>query len=417
MTLRQVGAWLLVGSFFLGSAAAQDVANISPKELEEWFQREKVRQNTSLTLIERGVAYLLKTQAADGSWSSERGPGITALAVRALALCSKVGPEHDAVQRGVAYLEKYAREDGGYYSETGLYANYESCVVLTALVAVGKEQYADQIKKLQQFLTKSQWDETEDISRDNVFYGGAGYGRHKRPDLSNTQMMVEALHDSGLPKDHPAYQKAMTFILRCQMRAESNDQPYAKGSSQGGFIYATANGGESKAGIVEIDGKQELKAYGSMTYAGLKSMIFANLKRDDPRAVAAFDWIRSNWTLEQNPGMPPAQALEGLYYYYHTFARAMNAMNQDVIELSDGRRMDWRIELINTLAERQLRDGNWVNEADRWMEGDANLVTAYSLLAAQAAYPYGERLPGRPIKLNQRGPQPAPGAREIQKAE
>lgn len=403
-----VGVWVLLGLMLSGSAFAQAEGqpNITPQELEEWFQREKVRQTKSLKVIERGVAYLLQTQGADGSWSPERGPGITALAVRALAMYPKVGPEHPAVKKGVQFLEGFAREDGGYYSDHGLYKNYEGCVVLSALVAVGKTQYADKIDKLQQFLVNSQWDEGEDIQRDNPFYGGAGYGRSKRPDLSNTQMLVEALHDSGLPKDHPAYQKALVFIQRCQMRSESNDMPYAKGSKQGGFIYATANGGESKAGEFEIDGRKELRSYGSMTYGGMKSMIYADLKRDDPRVTAAVDWIRRNWTLDANPNMPPEQAYEGLYYYYHTFARAHEALEQDVIVLADGRRMDWRIELINELGERQLRDGNWVNESDRWMEGDANLVTAYSLIAAQTAYPYGQRLPGRSIKLKQATPQP-----------
>ena len=397
---------LLVGSVLAGGVLAQHQVktgqgkpNISPQELEEWFQREKIRQTKSLKLIERGADYLLKAQEDDGGWSTERGPGVTALVVRALAMYPKVGPEHEVVKRGAAYLERFARDDGGYYSALGLYKNYESCLVLSALAAVGKEKYNAQIEKLQQYLIDNQWDESEDVHPDNDFYGGAGYGSHKRPDLSNTQMMVEALNDSGLPKDHPAYKKALVFIQRCQMRGESNDMPFAKDSKQGGFIYATANGGESKAGKLEVDGREELRAYGSMTYSGLKSMLFANLKPNDPRVTAAVDWMRSHWSMDKNPGMPDDQALEGLYYFYHTFARAMGALKQDIIVLDDGRRMDWRIELINALDQRQLRDGNWVNEADRWMEGDANLVTAYSLIAIQTAYPYGQRLPGRPIRL------------------
>jgi squalene-hopene/tetraprenyl-beta-curcumene cyclase len=32
-------------------------------------------------------------------------------------------------------------------------------------------------------------------------------------------------------------------------------------------------------------------------------------------------------------------------------------------------------------ASRQREDGSWVNEEKRWMEGDANIVTGYALLA------------------------------------
>ena len=66
-----------------------------------------------------------------------------------------------------------------------------------------------------------------------------------------------------------------------------------------------------------------------MTYAGLKSMIYAGLTKDDPRVKAAMEWIGKNWTLDENPGMQyadpsdPASAQSGLYYYYHTLARAL----------------------------------------------------------------------------------------------
>ena len=58
-----------------------------------------------------------------------------------------------------------------------------------------------------------------------------------------------------------------------------------------------------------------------MTYGGLKSFLYAGVSKDDPRVKAAVDWIRRHYTLEENPGMGKA----GLYYYYHTFAKAMDA--------------------------------------------------------------------------------------------
>ena len=62
-----------------------------------------------------------------------------------------------------------------------------------------------------------------------------------------------------------------------------------------------------------------------MTYAGLKSMIYAGLTPDDPRVKAALDWLKTNYTLDSNPGLGEA----GLYYYYDTFARALDAMGQE----------------------------------------------------------------------------------------
>jgi squalene-hopene/tetraprenyl-beta-curcumene cyclase len=113
-----------------------------------------------------------------------------------------------------------------------------------------------------------------------------------------------------------------------------------------------------------------------MTYAGLKSMIFAGVGPDDPRVKAAFDWAQKHYSLAENPGMGEA----GLYYYYHTFAKALDALGADQIKDATGAEHDWRSELLGELAKRQRPDGAWVNSTTRWMEGDPNLVTGYALL-------------------------------------
>ncbi|RMF74172.1 MAG: hypothetical protein D6744_14780 [Planctomycetota bacterium] len=334
----------------------------------------------------RGARFLLATQDREGAWMPQAGPGITCLALKALIQEPSIGPDHPAVRRGIQFVMRSQHDDGGFYSPEGIIKNYETSVALSMFAAANRPQYAETIRRAQQFLTDLQWDEGEDISVDNVWYGGAGYGNGKRPDLSNTQMMIEALKDSGLPKDHAAYKKALVFISRCQMLGESNDQPFAKGSTQGGFIYSPANGGESKAGIIEIDGRAELRTYGSMTYAGFKSMLYVGLTRDDPRVKAAVDWIGRHWTLDYNPNMPAQQSRQGLYYYYHVFARALDALGEDRITDALGREHDWRAELVEKLHELQQADGSWVNDEDRWMEGVPALTTAYSLLALQAAF-------------------------------
>lgn len=355
--------------------------------------RPAVGQDTSRQareLIERGARYLLAAQEEDGGWASQTGPGVTCLALKALAQTPAIGPRHPAIRRGVEFVRKFQRDDGGIYFAEGLHKNYESSVALSMYARLDDDRYADDVKRLQRFLKDNQWDEGEDKSPDHPWYGGAGYGRHSRPDLSNTQMMLEALHDSGLSKDDPAFKKALVFIQRCQMLGETNDQGFAKGSSQGGFIYSPANGGESKAGTIEIDGRTELRCFGSMTYAGFKSMVYAGLSRDDPRVRAALDWIRGHWTLESNPNIPEARSKEGLFYYYYVFGRALAAWGQETIVDHAGRAHAWRSELVETLAGAQQPDGHWVNTADRYMEGIPALTTAYALLSLQAAFPTSE---------------------------
>lgn len=338
-------------------------------------------------LTQKGAQFLLSAQEKDGGWAGETGPGISALVLKALIQEPTVGPEHPAVRRGVDFVLGFQREEGGIYSAEGLLKNYESSVALSMLAALKSDRYAAQIGKLQDFLKVNQWDEGEGKSLDDDWYGGAGYGHHGRPDLSNTQMMLEALHDSGLSQDDPVYQKALVFIKRCQMNGETNDLALAKGSTQGGFIYTCARGGESKAGTIEFAGRTELRCYGSMTYAGFKSMLYAGLDKQDPRVRAALDWIRQHWTLKYNPNMPERQSQEGLYYYFHVFARALDAWGEPTVRDTRGREHDWRHELIEQLARTQQPDGRWTNEEDRWMEGLPTLTTAYAMLALQAACP------------------------------
>ena len=114
-----------------------------------------------------------------------------------------------------------------------------------------------------------------------------------------------------------------------------------------------------------------------MTYAGLKSMIFAGLTKDDPRVKAAVDWLRRHYTFAENPGMGDA----GLYYYFHTAAKTLDALDEDPFTDATGKAHDWRAELADALLAKQREDGSWTNANKRWLEDNPNLVTAYALLA------------------------------------
>ncbi len=243
-------------------------------------------------------------------------------------------------------------------------------------------KYDRTIKGGQDFLKAMQWDDGESKGRDSDFYGGAGYGgRNSRPDLSNTAFMIQAVRDTGIPADDPALKRALVFVSRCQnLKSEFNDQPWAAKVNDGGFIYTAANDGSTMAGKTDDGG---LRSYASMTYAGLKSMIYAGLTRADPRVKAARDYIAKHYSLDENPGLGQS----GLYYYYQTFAKAMALAGEPSIIDSSGRQHDWRAELVGALRKRQAANGCWVNPADRFMEGDPNVVTAYALLALSSADP------------------------------
>jgi squalene-hopene/tetraprenyl-beta-curcumene cyclase len=338
-------------------------------------------QPSLAALTEKAVAFLRSRQNGEGGWSTEREPGITALVATALLRSGRATAADPAVTRALGYLERFLSPQGGLPDVA--HANYATSITLLAFKEANTNgRYNRAIETGQSFLKTMQWDEGEEKGKDNAFYGGAGYGgKNSRPDLSNTAFFIEALRDTGVPANDPALQKALVFVSRCQnLKSEFNDQPFAEKVNDGGFIYTAANGGSSFAGNEPGGG---LRSYAGMTYAGLKSMIYAGLTPDDPRVKAALTYIEKHYTLDENPGMGQA----GLYYYYHTFAKALALLGRTTVTDAGGQSHDWRADLTAALAKRQNRDGSWVNPADRFLEGDPNLVTAYGLLALAYARP------------------------------
>jgi squalene-hopene/tetraprenyl-beta-curcumene cyclase len=328
-------------------------------------------------IVDRGINYLISNgQAADGSYSSQTGAGVTAICTTALLRSGRV-PNDPAVAKSLKYLEGLVQPDGGIYREGSTHKNYETCLAqLCFTEANTNHQYDKIIKNADKFLKDLQWDESKKHDKSSPYYGGAGYRANGRPDLSNTSFLIEALIAAGNGPDDPAVQKALVFVSRCQnLESEDNTTPFAAKYNDGGFYYTPANGGESFANQPG-DPPQALRSYGSMTYAGLKSMIYAGLTNDDPRVKAATTWLRKHYTLDANPGMGEM----GLYYYYHTMAKTLAALGGKTFEDANGVKHDWRAELVKELAARQKDNGSWVNSQQRWLEADANLVTGYALL-------------------------------------
>ncbi len=329
----------------------------------------------------RATEFLIAAQQADGSWTSEKQPGITGLVTFAL-LEAGVKPDHPAIEKALKHLSGYTQPDGGIYHPETAHKNYETSITLLAFRRANVNgKYDELLKKALEFLRGLQWDEAEGADPSQPAYGGQGYGRSKRPDLSNTAFFLEALKESGVPGDDEAVKKALAFVSRCQnLESEANTTEFASKVNDGGFYYTPAGGGNSQAGNTAEGG---LRSYASMTYAGLKSMIYAGVKEDDPRVRAASNWIKQNYTVTENPGL----GQQGVYYYHQTFAKALSAMKVDQFEDSTGKKHDWRKELAEHLLNTQSKNGSWVNANDRWYEGDPNLATAYVLMALKYCEP------------------------------
>ena len=120
-----------------------------------------------------------------------------------------------------------------------------------------------------------------------------------------------------------------------------------------------------------------------MTAAGIISLLFAGVDKDNPRIQAAYKWITTNYTLENNPG---TDGKHGLFYFYNAFAKVMAAYG--VVEFTDGKGQthNWRNELAQKLLSLQAPDGSWVNkDSNKWWENNPQLVTAWTVIALEQA--------------------------------
>ncbi|QQS09433.1 MAG: hypothetical protein IPK69_02065 [Phycisphaerales bacterium] len=406
---------------FMGEASAQQASKpgemaIRSQPAFHVSEENRIRAQAALT---RAHEFLASQQdKATGGWCIDEKrpnfPAITALALQGYLLDPATPMESALVQDAVKFILNSQQADGGFYDK--ILPNYNTAICISALSKVNTPQSKEAVKKAVAFLKSLQYGEgaiiqadlgegAEKVDKDHAFYGGWGYGKHGRPDMSNTAFAVQALHDAGVDASDASIQRALVFLQRCQMaeKADSatgvitiNDMPYAKGSRQGGFVYATSvnkdqvGSGQSQAAatIEETldDGTvvSRLRAYGSMTYAGFKSYLYANLRANDPRVRLAHEWMMRNYTLEENPGA----GTDGLYYYYLMLSRALSAGNIATIDVKgEGgvKKHEWADELVAKLLTLQNSDGSFRSVDDRWMEDNPVLITSYSVLALEHA--------------------------------
>jgi squalene-hopene/tetraprenyl-beta-curcumene cyclase len=329
--------------------------------------------------INRGLDYLKKQQKPEGFWSSQDYPGLTALVAQAFILAPGDHRKDPEVVKAFDFIRKHAQKDGSIHS--GRMSIYNTSICLAALLRNGDPKDRVIIDGAHQFLTRGQTKGSPGGTADGGFgYEAGGKGRGSKADLDNTVFTMEALtlyKEVQKSQDLPAGQQlnweaAISFVSRCQQLPGSNKQKWVSDSpdEKGGFVYQPdPESGDGSGGPP--------RSYGTMTYAGLLSFIYADVKADDARVKAAKEWIERHYTVEENPG----QGAQGLYYYYHMMAKGLTAAGIKSLKTQDGKAVDWKTELTAKLLSLQKPDGSWASPNGRWMEKDPNLVTTYCLLA------------------------------------
>jgi squalene-hopene/tetraprenyl-beta-curcumene cyclase len=348
--------------------------------------------------------WLVTQQGDSGAWSMAAGdkavpsPSFTGLIVAALgnapdALKAKYKAPAD---KGVAYLLSKVNADGSVgEGPTGAYLKtYTTAIALMAFSSTEKtDKVANAIRGAHAYLKQNQLKEGKDL-------GGMGYGDESPggkkgvANMSTTGFAAEGLKWSGLPQDDDFWKLVVKFVRKCQNNSEVNTDPEflgqlkAKGLSvgdDGGLYYGPiADPAAQKAGTKKIADKEVIQSYGSMTYDGIKTYLYAGLKKDSPEVKSAIDWVRKNYSVEVHPGFAYDQAqrhhLRGLYHYYLVMARALDAYGENPFETFDGKKHDWAREIGAQLVKSVKENKLWKNDNPAWYEGDPVLVTGYVLV-------------------------------------
>ena len=352
------------------------------------FAVDKVKVTQSIASANE---FLIKTQNPDGSWGEFPHPAIAALC--AISLHKSPGIDESkskaAVDKALDYVLQYRQPDGAIFPKakheenkrsSAYYPNYTTSTALLALATVNRAQDLDAIKGARAFIKANQFNDPAKVD-----FGGMGYGKTGRADLSNSSWAAEALLvsefvDAGNEKSEASDKKMWadlaTFLTKCQNLPETNTEDYVskEAKERGGFFYRP---NESKAGEESEGAQTKLLSSGSMTYAGLKSMLYAKVDKDDIRVKAAMEYSLTNYTLDENPGM----GQQGLYYYLMVMTKSFEAYNEDELTLKDGKKVIWRDEVSEKIISLQREDGRFENDNARFMETLPFLVTPYSVIS------------------------------------
>ena len=343
--------------------------------------------NETYAALNRGLDWLAAEQKPDGSWSNPDFPALTGLALWCFARSEEPGRKAVA-GKAAKFILTCVQTNGGIYRDVpgrkgGGLSNYNTAICMTALHALRDPALAPVILRARAFIAGSQH------FGDDNYKGGFGYDRdtgRAYADLLNTFYSADAMYQTagvedlrGKGEKHVDIDWAETvkFIERMQNKPESGDE------NSGGFYY---NPSDPKAGATtNAQGVVVFRSYGSITYAGMLALIYANVGQDDTRVKSAMDWAVKHWTLEENPGM----GADGLYFFYNILSRSLAASGRDVIPRPNNTVVNWREELAKKLIALQKVDpktgqGYWTNTTGRYWENDPVLVTAYSLLALES---------------------------------
>ncbi len=308
--------------------------------------------------FERGVKYLLSLQQPDGSWLGPDWPmypvGMTALGAYTLMHCG-LRPSHPAVKAALAYI-----------TTRDAIRTYDMGCALMAFKEAGEPYPKEKIKLYTKRLIEAM--QSGSNSNPNLwgYPNGYGFPNDKTPhfDLSNSQYALLGLRAAvhcGEKVSLQIFERVAKDLLEMQ-------------GDYGSFVYKP-NAGHNPSASMCVGGmtcllvcREQLatnKAFESIS------------RRIEIGLVKSEDWLRGNWSFDENLEVPRVKQPNHRWDYYYIYGL-------ERVGSIWGKRMlaghDWYSEGAAALLKKQGENGSWGTE---YGESDSN--TCFALLFATRA--------------------------------
>jgi hypothetical protein len=333
-------AWITAGSVFVSAALAQDVAYPRgvTKEIHEAAQR--------------GLEWLSRNQANDGSWRNSGGYGsypaaMTGLAGMAFIASGSIptrGKYYGEVRRAVDFLMKHADGSTGVISvpqEEGRSMYGHGFATLFLASVFGMEEDVTKQERLKRVLDKA----VGLITAAQSSAGGWIYTPDSNSDEGSvTVTQIQALRAcrmAGIVVDKKTIDRAVEYIRKCQ-------------NADGSIRYSLNSGGDGRPAI---------------TAAGVAVLYNAGIYDDQPFVEKAVQYCKKQIQISVDN--------TGHHFYTHLY------WSQALFQRGGDDWTDYYTKKANWLLKQQKKDGSWDGDGVGTVYG-----TAIALIVLQLPYAF-----------------------------